>query len=124
MDDGRGHSVGCHDGLVLVAVAKELLGNAPEGVLGLNDILGVSDVRNGNGFSLVGTTREPRQRYSTRQAVQVDSVVDTRRTRDLGVPEIERQVMVGNRFLVFRSIVSFFAELSTIFTLGNTSCHR
>ena len=124
MDDGRGHSVGCHDGLVLVAVAKELLGNAPEGVLGLNDILGVSDVRNGNGFSLVGTTREPRQRYSTRQTVQIDAVVDTRRTRDLGVPEIERQVMVGNRFLVFRSIVSFFAELSTIFTLGNTSCHR
>ena len=95
MDDGRSHAVGGHDGLVLVVVVKELLSNAPESVLGLNNVLGVAEVRNRNGFALVGTTREPRQGLDTRQPVQVNSMVDTRRTRDFGVA-IRGVLMQGN----------------------------
>ena len=73
-------------------VTEQVLGNLPQAIATLHHIARVGRLY---GILSVLPTREPRQRYSTRQTVQVDAVVDTRRTRDLGVA-IARVLMQVN----------------------------
>ena len=73
-------------------VTEQVLGNLPQAIATLHHIARVGRLY---GILSVLPTREPRQRYSTRQTVQVDAVIDTRRTRDLGVA-IARVLMQVN----------------------------
>ena len=55
-------------------VTEQVLGNLPQAITILHHIALVGGLY---GILSVLSTREPRQRYSTRQTVQVDAVVDT-----------------------------------------------
>ena len=82
-------------------VTEQILGNLPQTIATLHHIARVGGLY---GILSVLPTREPRQRYSTRQTVQVDAVVDTRRTRDLGVA-IARVKGINRAFVYIRSIL-------------------
>lgn len=81
--------------MILRSITKEILCYPPQSIAALHDVARVAILGGSIGLALVLPACKPRQRYNARQTVQVDTMVNARCARDLGVA-IARELMQVN----------------------------